>query len=496
MSSITLAEPPVCLPLYTAAQSRRIDAAALREMRDSGYALMERAGRAAYERLRQFWPLAESICVVCGPGNNGGDGWIVARLAKKTGLKVHVRLVGSIPVKGREAAEAHGAFVSAGGQWSAFDGCLPEADLYVDALFGTGLHRPPEGLYLQAIEALAGKPVLAIDVPSGIDSDTGLALGSAVKAQRTISFITRKRGLLTGMAVDYTGILDFDDLNVPEMAYNEEKPAAWVTMSSPCWLPRLKNSNKGDYGRVLVIGSGPGYPGAARLTAEAALRAGAGLVMVATHPDHVPFLNIGRYELIVRGVADGRALTTLFEGVDVIAVGPGLGQDEWGRSVWQAVQSIDKPLVVDADALNLLAQAPMRRDRWILTPHPGEASRLLGWPIATVQADRFNAAETLAARTQAAIVLKGAGSIVRAGEVTRVCSAGNPGMAVAGMGDVLTGIIAGLIGQGLSIEKAAWLGVEIHARAGDQVAMDGERGFTAKDVIEAIRPMMNRGMGS
>lgn len=484
------------LPLHTAEQARRIDRRAAEEFGLSGPALMARAGTAAFRHLRRRWPQAQRLCVVCGSGNNGGDGLVLARLAKAAGLAVSVHLVGHGPRAGSEAAAALADWQAADGRVEPLPSRLPAADVYVDAVFGIGLKRAPEGAAAEAVARLADvAPVLALDVPSGVDADTGACPGVAVRAVETVSFIVRKRGLYTGRARDHVGELYLEDLDLPAALLASEKPSAWLRGEAVALPPRRPDSHKGDHGRVLVIGGAPGFAGAARMAGEAALRTGAGLVTVATHPTHAAMLNVGRWELMVRGVESGSALREAVAAADVIAIGPGLSTQAWGRELWQAALAATCPLVVDADALNLLAASPYRRDAWVLTPHPGEAGRLLGLPTQAVQADRFAAAGRLADRYGGATVLKGAGTLVRVGDDVELCGAGNPGMASAGMGDILTGVIAGLIAQGLAVEEAARAGVCLHAAAGDRAARDGERGLLATDLLPWLRRLAN-GIGA
>ena len=479
------------LYLYTADQARAVDRRAIDQLGIPGYTLMQRAGQAAFEALQRHWPQAQRVCAVCGSGNNGGDGLVVARLAKAAGLEASVVLLGKGPREGGEAAQALADWQAAGGEVAAFEGDVPAADVYVDGLFGTGLARAPEGAWAQVIEALAGRAVLALDVPSGLDADTGAAPGAVVNANLTVSFILRKRGLYTGVGPDCAGERLFADLGVPESARAESEARTFLRQAPRALPARRRAAHKGDNGHVLIVGGAPGMSGAARLAGEAALRTGAGLVTVATHPLHAAWLNVGRWELMVRGVADATDLGRLLDRADVVAVGPGLGRDAWGRGLWQRVLDAHCPLVVDADALNLLADMPAKRADWVLTPHPGEAARLLARSTAQVQADRFAAAEELVRRYGGACVLKGAGSLVHAGECTTVCGAGNPGMATAGMGDVLTGVIAALIAQGAAPADAACEGVCLHAAAGDEAAAEGERGLLAGDLISHLRILCN-----
>ncbi|QIK38208.1 NAD(P)H-hydrate dehydratase [Caldichromatium japonicum] len=483
--------------LYRAEQVQRFDHLA------SGYfgiperELMERAGASAYRFLRQRWPDARHLCVLTGIGNNGGDGYVLARLARGEGCTVDLIQVGDPQRLQGPAAESRDAYCAAGGKVDIWSGSLPRGlDLCVDALFGTGLTRPVGDPFAAAIAALNEQqaPILALDLPSGLHADTGEVMGIAARVTATISFIALKLGLFVGSGPEYRGEVQFSGLGVPARLYASEIAAAvrsdWARAST--LLPhRSPLMHKGDCGHVLIIGGAPGMAGAVRLAGEAALRAGAGLVTIATHPRHADWLNLARPELMVQGVMDARDLEPLSARADVIAIGPGLGQDAWGRGLWEKVCTLAHPLVVDADALNLLAASPMNGPDWLLTPHPGEAARLLGVSTAEVQRDRVVAAQTLQAHFGGVIVLKGAGSIVQANPPRRpvVCSQGNPGMATAGMGDVLTGIIAALRAQGLAAEDAACAGVCLHAAAGDRAAASGERGLIASDLIAELRTL-------
>lgn len=481
------------LPLYTVEQARRIDRRASESFGLPGPVLMARAGTLAFARLRRRWPLALRLCVVCGSGNNGGDGLVLARVARAAGLNVQVFIAGPGPKAGSEAAGALAEWLASGDEVEPVPAALPEADVYVDAVFGIGLKRSPEGDARTAVAALSRvAPVMSLDVPSGVDADTGHCPGGAiVRAVETVSFIVRKRGLYTGRARDYVGEVSLEDLSLPAEALADEAPTAWLRQCASALPLRRPDSHKGDHGRVLVIGGAPGFAGAARMAGEAALRVGAGLVTVATHPAHAAMLNVGCWELMVRDVADGGALREAIAAADVVAIGPGLSTAAWGREMWQAALAARCPLVVDADALNLLAASPHRRDDWVITPHPGEAGRLLGWTVGTVQADRFEAAARLSERYGGSIVLKGAGTLIRTDTRVALCAAGNPGMASGGMGDILTGVIAGLIAQGRSPIAAAEEGVCLHAVAGDRAAVTGERGLLATDLLPWLRRLVN-----
>ena len=486
--------------LYRAAQVREFDRIAIQDFGIPGETLMERAGTAAFERLRERWPTARDLTVVVGQGNNGGDGLVVARLATEAGLAVRVLQLGDPARIGGDARTNLDRYLALGGEHRPFQRVPRETQVIVDGLFGTGLDRPVEGAWAEAIAAINAHPapVLALDIPSGLHADTGRVLGDAVRADLTVSFIGLKQGLFTADGPDCCGEVRFEGLEVPAAVYGWQVLAArridWQRFEA-LLPPRPRGAHKGRFGHVLVVGGELGMGGAARLAGEGALRAGSGLVSVATRHEHLGAILAGRPELMVHGVGTSADLRPLLARATVVAVGPGLGRGPWGRALLEEVIGADLPLVADADALNLLAEAPRHRGDWVLTPHPGEASRLLGVGAAEVHADRFAAAAALQQRYGGVVVLKGAGSIVQ-GPGTRppaVCSAGNPGMATAGVGDVLTGVVAGLLAQGLSPDDAAEMGVSVHAAAGDRAAAAGERGLLASDLFAPLRALLNPG---
>lgn len=483
--------------LYRAEQLRELDRTAIEDQGIPGVELMERAGRAAHDLLRRRWPDARDITIVCGIGNNGGDGYVVARYARAEGLKVHVLQVGD-PHRLRGDALAMAArFREVGGTLEPFHGLPRPTDLIVDAILGIGLEREVTGEWAHAIGAVNAHPapVLAIDIPSGLHADRGQIMGAAVRADATISFIGLKQGMFTGAGPDCCGEIRFDSLQIPAVVYSDQILAARRLDAGV--LGRLigrrpRSAHKGTFGHVLIVGGAPGYSGAARLAGEGALRCGAGLVTVATHPDHAGYLNLTRPELMCPGILRPAQLDALLDKAQVVAVGPGLAKGPWGEGLLSRVLESPLPLVVDADALNLLAAAPAKRDNWVLTPHPGEAARLLDSDIASVQANRFAAARRIRERFGGLVVLKGVGTIIQGapGRPPAVCDGGNPGMATAGTGDILTGMIAALIAQGLSLEDAAAGGVCLHAAAGDAAAEDGEHGMLASDLLAHIRPLI------
>ncbi|VAX09342.1 NAD(P)H-hydrate epimerase / ADP-dependent (S)-NAD(P)H-hydrate dehydratase [hydrothermal vent metagenome] len=484
--------------LYLASQVRELDRIAIEDQGIPGLTLMELAGTGAFKLLCDLWPDAQAITVVCGIGNNGGDGFVVARLALQAGKDVRVLQLGSSGrVKG-DALANHNAFIALGGEVRPFTDIPSSTDVIVDGIFGTGLEREVAGEWQQAIAAINRfpAPVLALDIPSGLHSDTGRILGAAIEADATISFIGLKQGVFTGSGPDCCGRIWFDNLAVPNSIYEVEQPTArrveWDLLAGLLGC-RPRTAHKGDFGHVLVIGGDHGFSGAVCMAGAAALLTGAGLVTVATRPEHAALLSTVRPELMSHGVLNGVQLAPLIEQATVIAIGPGLGQSAWGMAMLACVLEAGVPLVVDADALNLLASDPAKRNDWILTPHPGEAARLLGMATPDIQLDRFQAAHELQKRYGGVAVLKGAGTLIQTddGKPVDVCTAGNPGMASGGMGDVLTGIIAGMVAQGLDLGDAATAGVCLHAAAGDRAARVGERGLLASDLLPELRLLLN-----
>ncbi len=488
--------------LYRAAQVRELDRIAIQEYGIPGATLMERAGAAAFALIRERWPDAEALTVLCGIGNNGGDGYVVARLAREAGMEVTLLQLGDPARLAGDALAAARRFGDAGGRVEGYQGLPRGPGVIVDAVFGTGLEREVAGRWRDALEAVnrSRAPVLAIDIPSGLHSDTGQVLGVAVRADATISFIGLKQGMFTGQGPACCGEIRFDALRVPAVIYSREILSArrldWARQAT-LLQPRSRSAHKGAFGHLLVVGGELGFSGAAHLAGEAAARVGAGLVSVATRPEHAACLNAGRPELMCHGVTGGDDLGPLLARATVVAVGPGLGRSAWGRALLGRVLESRLPLVVDADGLNLLAADPLRRNDWVLTPHPGEAARLLGCSVTEIEADRFEAVARLQSRYGGVALLKGAGTLVRddPGRPPGVCSDGNPGMASGGMGDVLTGVIGGLLAQGREPAEAAELGVCLHAAAGDRAAREGERGLLASDLMLHLRRLLGEAEG-
>jgi len=476
--------------LYRAAQVRELDRIAIQERGISGFELMSRAGYEVFQCICTKWPDTRSVAVYCGAGNNAGDGYIVAGLALAAGLNVSVySLTDPVNLKG-DALTAYQNYIAAKGAVISFQGEeVIEVDVIVDALLGTGLDRPVTGLYAIAIQVInkSSAHVVAVDSPSGLNADTGNVMGCAVKADCTVTFIGLKQGLFTGHAADYCGEIFYASLAVPDDVLLAVSSSAVRVVKIP--LPRRDRcSHKGNYGHVLIVGGDWGYSGAARLAGEAALRAGAGLVSVATRTEHAGLMNLNRPELMCHGVESVGQLAVLLEKASVVVIGPGLGQSDWAKELFTAAIKAQKPMVVDADALNLLARSPLTNPGWILTPHPGEAARLLSRSTAEIQQDRFASVTAIQAKYGGIAILKGAGTLIASDDEIAVSTTGNPGMASGGMGDVLAGVIAAFLAQGLSLKNAAQQGVYCHGQAADLAAeKEGERGLLASDLMPFLR---------
>ena len=497
--------PTTGLPtrLYGREQMRALDAHIIAEG-VHGFTLMRRAGEAAFKLLRVLWPDARRVLVVCGGGNNGGDGYILAGLAASAGLGVSVLQVGQklsgLAPDARDWATGLGVRVT---PWDGSAG-LSQNDVIIDALLGVGLSdqvRPEQQGAIEAINA-SGLPVLALDIPSGLCADTGIALGTAVCAAHTMTFIAIKLGLLTGQGPDYTGVLHCANLGATDTQLQAIGTAAtridarMVAALLPASSPAM---HKGQLGRVLVVGGHSGMGGAVLLAAEAAVRSGAGLVGALTDPVHVAAMLARCPEVMVEGVCSGQDMDSREGWADVLVTGPGLGTTAWSEQLLQKSCAFAKAAscVLDADALNLIADG---RADWlegiaglVLTPHPGEAARLLHIDTTEVQRDRPAAVRALAKRYQAVVALKGAGTLVAAPDASALllCSSGNQGMATGGMGDVLAGLIGGLMAQRMPPADAAAAGVWLHATAADMAADSGVRSLLPSDLMAPMRALLD-----
>jgi hydroxyethylthiazole kinase-like uncharacterized protein yjeF len=480
-------------PLYPVAAIRAMEQAA------GGAGLMARAGQAAATLAMALLPDGgSSVLVVAGPGNNGGDALVAARLLKQAWHRVSVVFAGERSRLPEDAAQAYDAWLAAGGM---LEVQIPAAqfDLVIDGLFGIGLSKPLTGRHAALVQQIntLDLPVLALDIPSGLCADSGRVLGCAVRASHTLTFLGLKPGLFTLDGPDHAGTVHLTDLGVDGAAV-PATPGALIELPPALPAPRLRNSHKGSFGSVGVLGGDTSMVGAALLAARAALLTGAGRVYAGLLADPAPAVDFGQPELMLRSAEALCATVHL----SVLAAGPGLGQSKRAQSALRQALQYPAPLLLDADALILLAQQPKlrrllsaRTHASIVTPHPGEAASLLHCTVADIQADRIAAALRIARDCHAITVLKGAGSIIALAD-GRWCinGSGNPGMASAGMGDVLAGIIAGLIAQNMDAASATLLGVYLHGAAADArvAAGGGPLGLTASEVSLGARDLLNR----
>ena len=479
--------------LYTAEQVREMESIVIKENDIAGIELMRRAGAAVFSVLKKCYKFNKLI-VFCGSGNNAGDGYVIAKLALKSGYKVIVYSA-SIPKSlSGDALIAYEEYCDSGGLYDdQVDKPILTECVIVDALLGTGLNRIVSGQYSEMIELINNStcPVISVDIPSGLNADTGSAMGSVVKADKTVSFIGLKQGLLTGVAAEYCGEILYSPLDVADEVFQRVNYAAKRIQQS--YLPnRNRCAHKGHNGHVLVVGGDSGYSGATTIAAQAALRIGSGLVSVATRQIHSHFINNHQPEVMCHGVEDVTELVALIEKATVIVVGPGLGRSKWAQSIFSTLLSINKPLIIDADGLNLLAKQAIHHNNWILTPHPGEAARLLDCSTADIAEDRFAAVSKLQSKYGGVALLKGAGTLLSNGDEIFVSTTGNPGMASGGMGDLLSGMIAGLVAQKIDLMNAATMAVYLHGKAAELSAkQSGEIGMVATDLLPIIRQLIN-----
>ncbi|WP_339899347.1 NAD(P)H-hydrate dehydratase [Paraglaciecola polaris] len=489
--------------VFLAQQVRQHEEAAAQTCGYSMYMLMHRAGQGVFRHLKAVYPYAHNILVLVGTGNNAGDGYVVATLAKSFGW--HVTLGALNPAKPLtgDAFTAQQSWLADGGEirpWQELD--FQHFDVIVDGILGTGLKGTVRDDAAALIKTVNGidLPVLSIDVPSGLDADTGAPLGVCVYADCTVTLVAKKLGMLTGQGKIYCGKLIFDDLDIAQAFNTLTQPCAFLVNYAqlPALRKRQSNAHKGHFGRLLTVGANADMPGSLRLTSEAALRTGAALVRAYCHTDSRLSISMGRPELMLAS----EQLSTHLNWSSCLAIGPGLGTDDWATGTFSQLmshlESNKLPCVIDADGLNLLADSSRHANtllcpkRSVITPHPGEASRLLNCTVPEIEQDRLKAAQSLAKRYNTTCVLKGAGSIICNTEHSWICTDGNPGMATAGMGDTLTGIIAALLAQGMHATQAALYGVCLHASAADKVAQQyGQRGMLASDLFEPLRVLVN-----
>jgi hydroxyethylthiazole kinase-like uncharacterized protein yjeF len=490
--------PHALQPIYPVAGIRTIEHAVMPLAQPP---LMERAGRAsAEEAVRLMIDRPGPLLIACGPGNNGGDGFVMARHFMQAGREVVVAFAGNPDQLPVDAHKAYQAWCDVGGQTLSDLPSPPPGGwaLVVDALFGIGLRRPVEGRYadwIRSLNALPG-PRMSIDVPSGLCADTGQVLGIAFEATHTVTFIALKPGQLTLDGPDHCGEIVLKRLDLDA---NAQLPANGWEVSPRLFAhalkPRKLNAHKGTFGDAVIIGGAPGMCGAALLAGRAALRVGTGRVFVGLLDARGPAVDPIQPELMIRSAEQALACG------GALAIGPGLGHSDAARALMSQALASEAPLVLDADALNLLADDPalaqQARERlapMVLTPHPGEAARLQGVSTADIQRDRLSAALALARHFDSHVVLKGCGSfIARPDGQWRINRSGNPGMASAGMGDVLTGILAGLLAQGWLMDDALACGVHLHGAAADMLLTlgTGPVGMGAAELPDAARTLLN-----
>jgi hydroxyethylthiazole kinase-like uncharacterized protein yjeF len=528
--------------LYTAEQVSNLDRLAKTEFAVDGYDLMVQAGEAAFSSVISQWPAVKQLIILCGGGNNGGDGLVVARLAKQHHIEVQIVMPVDMVNLSGEARQAADDVLASGltilnpdqADWPlSLEGSAASCEvIIVDALFGSGLSgevTPPyESLINQANNS--GLPILAIDVPSGLNATTGVVGSCAILAHVTLTMIDYKQGLFTGDGPAHCGDVRLARLNLPDQVRKLEASSSrlesWLELSQlPRFQARAIDNHKGYYGHVLVVGGDLGCGGAISLAAGAALRSGAGLVSVATRPEHVTGVLSRFPEAMVHGVKSGQDLQMLLDKADAIVVGPGLGQSYWGEQLLQQVMAVHTPVMLDADALNILAKGRIKHNLAerisVMTPHPGEASRLLGLGNSHLQArtnlNRFDVVKDLVSLYSSSVVLKGVGSLIctqleqntndTAGHLISICNDGNAGMASGGMGDVLSGIVGSLMAQSLNakneelsfreessfssaLHELVTAAVCMHSAAADVAATQGQAGLLASDVVNGIRGLL------
>src|SRR5579875_551838 len=511
------------MKLLTAAQSRQVDLLSQQKYGVPSYALMTRAGESVADEVAARWgpvsALAHGVLVVAGKSNNGGDGMVAARRLKKSGAKVTAVLLGPIQALKGDGARACADFINAGGtveqiedETSLRRAFETRPGVIIDAIFGTGLNAEIRGLPRTAVDLINDSriPVAAVDIASGVNSDTGAIMGVAVKASLTVTFGFAKFGHVSYPGAHYCGELKICDIGFPGAAVDEVQPSGRYLESAevrPLIKPRAADAHKGNFGHLLIVAGALGKSGAALLASRAALRTGSGLVTAAIPACVAPVVAAGQAELMTEPIADEaghfaapaaiETLRELLPGKTALVFGPGVGVSadtkELLNFLISEASSSGRPLLIDADGLNALAEIGCAKARGangpiVMTPHPGEMARLLSTGTAAVNADRISAARRLCELTGAHCLLKGNRTVIASpAGVVYVNSSGNPGMATAGMGDALSGIIGSLLGQGMEPLSAMALGVFLHGAAADRIARRaGMVGYLAGDVIAAI----------
>jgi len=510
--------------LVTAREMREMDRKTIEEFGLPGQLLMENAGRKALDMLFEHFSdrVSKKIGILAGRGNNGGDGLVMARYLLQMGKKVNIFVLTSRDkIKGdalsnlilletlcRKREKEHLFFIPDHDTFETFKSRICMHDLFVDGMLGTGLNTPVRGFFKEVITAVnaTNSPILSLDIPSGLDADTGVPLGICIKATATATFGFAKAGLFLGEGRQFTGHLGVMDIGIPDYIATQPPPRLHVTefkSIEPLFPPRNPHDHKGTRGHLTIIAGSRGKSGAAILAANAAVSAGTGLVTLGIPQAINTIVETASLEAMTAPQDHGGppyltlsaldSLMALCQDKSALALGPGLGtHEETQKLVTTLVKESTLPLVLDADGLNCIAHDPsilkQRKAPTILTPHPGEMARLTGLSTREIQADRLGAARQFAAAYKVILVLKGAGTLTALPDgTTFFCPTGNPGMASGGMGDVLTGIIAGLTAQGMAPWDAAQAGAFLHGACGDFLAQTkGPWGFKASDLITAL----------
>jgi NAD(P)H-hydrate epimerase len=501
------------MKLYSASETRKIDGLAIKEKGITGYSLMQMAAEFSLDVILSEFNPVEELIIFCSKGKNSGDGFLLGSFAKEFGLEVTV-VMSNTPneLKGaskKAFAEMKESKVKTISNKSIGKLKVSNKAVIVDALIGTGLKGNLRKNIKDSILALnklgVKSPVVSLDIPSGVNPDTGDAGDICVYADITATFVAQKKGCFTSIGKKASGEVIYSDLEIPKRIFSAVASSSYVVDyedSISRVVYREQDAHKGNFGHVLVIGGDRGMGGASLLSSRAAVYSGAGLTSLVTRPEHVIASLVSCPEVMVKGVDSGQDLEEHLVKPNVIAIGPGLGQSAWSeqmvqRVFWEA-EKRDISVIMDADALNLLTTLKLSSNlpkKLILTPHPGEASRLLNTTVTEIESDRFSAAAKIQKKFNATVVLKGSGTIIcnqsSGTQKWGICGSGNPGMATGGMGDVLTGIIAGILAQGLTLKDAAEAGVDLHAKAADQASLEfGEAGLTSSDVINELRYLL------
>jgi len=512
------------MKVATAEEMQELDRKAIETYRIPGIVLMENAGRGAAEVISNFFPEIhkKKVAIIAGKGNNGGDGFVIARYLLNQGIYVRVYLL-TDPKGLRGDAETNfsifhrmkGEVVSvpSSKDYIKVKRDLEKFDILVDGIFGTGLDAEVRGYYREVIDHLnmLQRPIVAIDIPSGLDADTGKPLGTAIRASLTITFGLPKIGHLIPPGLDYVGKVKVIDIGIPKRLVEEEKIPTYLLEKEEIqkWLsiPRNPDTHKGDYGHLLVIAGSVGKTGAAVMACQAALRMGAGLVTLAIPKSLNAILEMKLTEVMTEPLPETpkqtlslrafSAIVRLCENKRAVIIGPGLGTLKETQSlILKLIRTLDLPIILDADGLTALATQPktlpIKNRSLMLTPHPGEMARLIRSQVKDVLEDRVGLSRNFSQSQHVHLILKGHPTLITTpkGEVY-INPTGNPGMASGGTGDVLTGMIGGLVCQGFDILPSLQIAVYLHGMAGDEGAQDiGEKSLIATDIIEKIPSLL------